>query len=236
MNNSPMAACHKPRKIVVPLSEALAWRGGCGFIYQEKMDGCFSTLAIAGNTILGERMAAGRFVAFDCLARQGQDISQEPTRIRWAELNAWFQELKKPASPAGDYSMNHGGRLPLQDVKIELCPSGNGGEFLEAVLARGGEGIVAKHLDAPYGEMLAAKRIWEGLCVVSGFNGGTNSVIIADATTGQPRGKVTCPGFKIEKIRVGSILKVQGMNLTERGMVREPRLCRDTPTSWLVKY
>lgn len=223
MNPSPPrhVAAHKPRKTVVPLAEALAWRGGGGFIYQEKMDGCFATLEVRGqrsevSLLAGERMANGDFWAFDILTHSGQDVRRLPLRDRWRLLTQDFGHKTQDLSG--------------------IVPTGNGGEFLEAVLARGGEGIVAKDLDAPYGEMFAAKRIWEGLCVVTGLGLGTHSVAIADATTGQPRGRVTVPGFKIEKIRVGSILKVQGMNLTEAGKIREPRLCRDTPDSWLRQY
>jgi hypothetical protein len=114
--------------------------------------------------------------------------------------------------------------------------TGNGGEFLEAVLARGGEGIVCKDLSAPYGEMWACKRIVELLCVVTDFCGGSQAVKIADAATGQPRGKISLFGGKIARVRVGSILKCAGMNLTDRGLIREPRLCQDTPESWLVKF
>ena len=97
----------KPRKIVVPLAEGLRWRGGGGFIYQEKMDGCFSTLATGGHVLAGERMKDGRFFAFDCLAVDGQDIRHRTTRERLNALRGWFQESKNLAP------INPGGRLPL---------------------------------------------------------------------------------------------------------------------------
>lgn len=227
--HSPVAACHKPRKIVVPLNVGLAWRGGGGYRYEEKMDGRFAQRrdAETQSIILGEQMRDGRFFAFDCIMVGGQDIRRAPLRERLECLNR-FSYLRPPC--------------------------GNGGEFLEAVLARGGEGVVAKALDAPYGEMFACKRLWEGLCIVTGFCGGTNSVEIsrqpsavsvedllkADSRTliasAIPCGRLPLHGGKCDRVRIGSILKVQGMNLTETGKIREPRVCSDTPGSWLVKW
>lgn len=199
----------KPRKIVVPLAEGLAWRGGGGFRYEEKMDGRFHIREVGASVVAGELMKDGRFFAFDCLAIDGQDIRRAPLRDRLECLNRF--SFLRPAT-------------------------GCGSEFLEAALSRGAEGVVAKHLDAPYGEMFACKRIWEGLCAVTGFCGGVQSVTIADAATGQPRGKVALFGGKCDRVRIGSILKCVGMNLTARGSIREPRVCTDTPESWLVKF
>jgi hypothetical protein len=109
-------------------------------------------------------------------------------------------------------------------------------EFVEAILSNGGEGIVAKRWDAPFdASMYAVKRSIELPCVVTEILP-FQAVKIADASTGNDLGKVKIAAFKISKIRVGSIIKVVGMNLTDRGMVREPRLCIDSPTSWLIKY
>jgi hypothetical protein len=118
-----------------------------------------------------------------------------------------------------------------------LRPStGYGVEFVEAILSKGGEGIVAKRWDAPFdASMYAVKRSVELRCVVTEILP-FQAVKIADADTGADRGKVKIAAFKISKIRAGSIIKVAGMNLTDRGMVREPRLCSDSPDSWLVKY
>jgi hypothetical protein len=84
--------------------------------------------------------------------------------------------------------------------------------------------------------MLACKRIVEMVCLVTGFVPGIQSVAIADPTTGQPRGRVALRAGKLDKVRIGSLVKVIGMSLTERGLIREPRLCSDSPGSWLVKY
>jgi len=126
------------------------------------------------------------------------------------------------------------GRSP--DVHIELAASGSGGEFLEAVLAHGGEGVCAFDWDAPWGEMWACKRLETFPCIVTEFCGGNQSARIALASNGQPCGGVVLRGGKIELVRIGSLIKVEGYGLTTAGMIREPRLCRDTPRSWLIKY
>lgn len=110
------------------------------------------------------------------------------------------------------------------------------GEFLEAVWARGGEGVCAFDWDAPWGEMLACKRLETFLCAVTGFCGGTQSVNIALAGTGKPCGHVALRGGKCDRVRVGSIIKVEGFGLTAAGCIREPRPCKDTAMSWLVKF
>ena len=199
----------KPRKLIVPHADADTWRADKWRI-EQKMDGRFAVREIAGRSIAGELMRDGSFVAFDCLGVDGQDISGEPLRARLRELDA-VPGLIRPATGVGE-------------------------EFLEAVLANGGEGIVAKRLDSPYhAGMLAIKRVIELACVVTEIPP-FQAVKIADAKTGEPRGNVKMHAFKISKIRVGSIIKVIGMNLTEKGCVREGRLCSDTPDSWLVRY
>lgn len=38
------------------------------------------------------------------------------------------------------------------------------------------------------------------------------------------------------KIRLGSILKIEGFGLTREWKIREPRPDKDLPTSWLIQY
>lgn len=206
----------KPRKIIVPLAEARHWRAGGNFLFQIKMDGRFEVIERDGYTMAAELMRDGTRYAHTLLGVPGQSLQNVNLREAMPELRRIVPRF--------------------QDVKIRLCPEFSGGEGLEAALAAGHEGGVAKDLDAPYGEMLCCKRIWEGLACVTGFCGGTQSVTIADAATGEPRGKIALRGGKIDRVRVGSVLKVQGMGLTERGLIREPRLCADAPDSWLVKF
>jgi hypothetical protein len=207
----------KPRKITVPLAAGLAWRGGAGFLYQEKVDGVFAVRQWSGATLAGEQLRGGPFVAFDVLEHGGQDVWGWPLRERWALL-----------ASLRDVIVGNGGGI---------VATGQGGEFLEAVLAHGGEGIVAKRWDSAYGsDMFACKRLGTWICAVTGFCGGTQSVTIADAVTGRARGRLALRGGKCDQVRGGSLVKVEGYGLTAAGKIREPRVCRDSPGSWLVKF
>jgi hypothetical protein len=199
----------KPTKIICHISKVLSWKAS-EFRLEEKMDGRFHTQLIGGLLFAGEQMRSGDFIAFDCLSVNGQDIKNEPLRVRLQQLNS-LPGILRPST-------------------------GHGVEFVEAILSNGGEGIVAKRWDAPFdASMYAVKRSIEMQCVVTEILP-FQAVKIADAVSGADRGKVKIPAFKASKIRVGSIIKVIGMNLTEKGFIREPRLCSDSPTSWLIKY
>ena len=103
-------------------------------------------------------------------------------------------------------------------------------------MASGAEGVVWQDWSWPYGEILAYKARWEGVCLVVAPPGGKQSVEIADAATGQPRGRIALRGGRCDRVRVGSLIKVNAMCLTDDGKLREPVLDSDSPTSWLVKF
>lgn len=237
--NSRKTPVRKPSKILVPFAEARHWRAGGDFLLQQKMDGCFAPLDADGWRIVGERMRDGRFVAFDCLVAAGEDITRRSTRERWAALNQWFSTRQN----AG-----------FQDFKIELVPTGLGGEWVEHILATGGEGVCAKHLDAPYGEMFVCKRVQVFYCRVIGKDDSTGSVELerfvfdsgfdVQGSTVQgfaglearAAGRMPLRGNKFEMVRIGSVLKVEAFGLTEKGLLREARPDKDAPGSWLVKF
>ncbi len=199
----------KPRKIVVPLAAALAWRGGGGFMYQEKLDGRFAVRERGKAVLCGELMPGALFHAFDVMTYAGEDVRPWPYRERLRVI----QSLDVP--------------MPL---------TGSGGEFLEHVLARGGEGIVAKELAAPFGApMWAAKRVQVFYCRVIATDASTGGVWLADRDTNEPRGKMPLRGNKFEQVRVGSVLKVEAFGLTAKGLLREARPDKDRPDSWLVQ-
>lgn len=199
----------KPRKVVVPLAVGLAWRPHPNAIFQEKLDGKFHVRHMGNSVIVGELMRDARFYAFDCLAIEGHDIRFAPLRDRLACLDRF--SFQRPET-------------------------GSGGEFLAKVLARGGEGVVAKDLNDPYGEMLACKRLETWICRIASMNCGKQSVQIADSLSGQPRGNLPLLGGKCDRVRIGSLVKVEGYGLTTDDLVREPRVCRDSADSWLVKF
>ena len=106
-----------------------------------------------------------------------------------------------------------------------------------AAIASGDEGGVLKPLAAPFGYgWLKAKRSENFRVRVLDFCGDVQSVTIADAETGEPRGRVALLGGKCDRVRRGSILKLTGYGLTARGCIREPRPDNDTAGSWLIQF
>lgn len=201
-----------PKKIIVPLATGVAW-GDDGAVYQEKLDGEFTTLPIGGGILVGETVA-GKFTAFDCVQAFGCDCRLEPLYNRMGHMRAICRM----------------GNVPY----IETCR--HGGELLQRVLAAGGEGVVRKSPDSNYyGVMLACKRIGTWLCRVTAQDLAKGSGTIADAETGENRGTVPLRS-RVTHCRVGSIIKVEGLELTAKGKIRDPRPCKDSATSWLVKY
>ncbi len=198
----------RPPFVSVPLATGLKW-SGLGWHHEEKMDGTFRTRNVMGCIVVGEQMHNYAFYAFDILSFNGHDCSQFPLSER----------------------------IPLLDTLALLRPRfciGSGGEFLESVIARGGEGVVRKRLDQPYGaQWEKCKRSQVFYCRVADLDPSRGSVILADRDSGEKRGRLPLRS-RFEQVRVGSILKVEAFGLTAKGMLREARLDRDTENSWLV--
>ena len=218
----------KPRKTIVPLAVGLAWQ--CGALFQEKIDGRFATRQLAGSLLAGE-LVGDRFTAFDLIETQGQDVRHCPLLDRWRALNSLAGELTR------------------QCVSIVRSAS-NGGELLASVLASGGEGVVRKEWHATYFDaMTACKRLETFACVVTGINAG-QSVQIAFAPPDfnnlqspplilnglEPAGNMPLRGGKADCVKIGSLLKVEAFGRHASGLLREARPCKDTPTSWLIKF
>ena len=110
----------KPRFKSLAFADALHSRWPAGLRWEEKMDGVFEVVPVQLGQILGERMSSGEFFAFDL---RGPEFDRAPLRERLVALDALT------------------GQLGLLRPAV-----GCGGEFLEAVLARGGEGVVVKDL------------------------------------------------------------------------------------------
>ena len=209
-------ALYKPRIESVPLAAGLRWRAGnsSGFLYQEKSDGRHEFADIAGAVVNAERMASGDLVVNDLVSIDGQDLRREPMRIRWAELVRWSAFFARGT---------------------RLCRTGPGGEFLEYLLRDGGEGVVAKPLAAPFGvNWHKCKRCQAFQVVIIALDHARGSVALADPRTMQPRGRLSLRGGKFERVRLGSVLKVEVYGLAARGLFREARLDHDGPGSWLV--
>jgi len=201
----------KPVKQIVPLAVGLAWQ--CGE-FQLKMDGKFS-LKPWVNSILAGETVAGEFTAFDCIQFEGCDVRGE---ILAERLQMRGEICRQSSTPE------------VRSVQSR------GGEFLAQVLAEGLEGVVLKSPRGYFEPMLACKRLETFMCHVVGFSVGKQSVDICNATTGQPVGKVALLGGRIDRVRIGSTLKIEAFGMTKNGMLREPRPDKDSETSWLIAY
>lgn len=182
------------------------------------------------------------YAVFDVLSVGGFDVRHYPLKARWQFLNEEISRM----GPVFNAS-NSGERIVLAESSTDPL-------FFNHVIAAGGEGIVAKDWQSDYfAPMLACKRMETHYCVVVGFCGGTQSVRVAPMHGGMSlvglvredvlkvvacveESKVSLFGGKIDRVRVGSIIKVEAMGLTAAGRLREPRVCQDSPDSWLVKF
>jgi hypothetical protein len=150
----------------------------------------------------------------------GQDVRPESTATRWR----WLNELARQ------------GALPSQ---ARLSRAGFGVEMIETEAGRNGPAdiVVCKSLAAPFGAAwLKIKFAVPSLVVVTALDHARGSVTLADAQTGDGRGKLPLRGGKFEQVRIGSVLKVVSAGLTARGMLREAKPDTDTPESWRVKF
>jgi hypothetical protein len=204
-----------PTKCIVPVETALREWNVAGGLVQEKKDGQFAIIQVEDFVITAEKMRDGGIWAFDLVTLAGRDMRGEPLGTRWRELIA------------------RAGTLTAFGIKIVPSAKGEvGNTFLASILAAGGEGAVRKSwLSLYWTPMEAAKRggIW--ICRVAS-TGGTQSVGIVDAETGADRGRVALRGGKCDQVRVNSIIRVEGLNLTELGKIRQPVPAR----CWLVSY
>lgn len=280
MNNTQPATRNpqpfpRPQKSIVPLAEALGWRAGGDYLFQVKKDGVFSTrnleLGTRNYLLAGElvRRKSGGFLTFQdtkileahgeifwahtLLAVDGQDVSRRPLRETHPELKGLFRVPSSDFRGTEDQAGSADATRNTQHATLRLMPEFSGGEGLEAALASGEEGGVAKSWSHGYGHLYAAVLLETYYCVVTGLAGAAQSVEVARIEDGRwqmadgtpssilyspssPRTRLPLFGGKCDRVRVGSVLKVLGKRLTAAGCIREPRVCTDTPESWLVKY
>lgn len=190
------------RPIIRPITLSESRSYGRDYIAQEKKDGVFALREWRGSTLAGEQMRDGSFWAFDVVQVQGDDCRRFAFEDR---LNA-LRELSSHF-----------------DGGIRLVPQGFGQEFLEAVLASGGEGVVFKHRQGYWGVgQFKAKRVETyDVTVTDIFN---QSVAIAYEN--QNAGKVGVMGGQIDSLRVGDVIEIAAMCRTTSGKFREPRFIR----------
>lgn len=208
-----------------------------GYLVTRKYDGEFSQVQVGAALILAEfmrqpisghfytaadremfaRFPGGWWAALTVASVDDLGILDKSTRARWGALNALASFL------------------PPNMVIAEQI---NGVEDFNRIMATGAEGVcahswVAGWCSPAHGPaMLAHKVAGIYLCRVRRAAGGTQSVEIEDAETGQDRGKVTLRGGKCDRVRVGSIIRVEAMGTTDAGKLRQPQPCAE----WLVRF
>lgn len=210
-----MKTIQHPAKICVPVEVALRDWNREGGIVQQKMDGQFATREIEGVLYAGELMRGGQFYAFDVLEVRGVSVAHWPLKGRWQLLCSEVGSLRLAGVSAAP-----------------SAPSERGAEFLADVLAAGGEGCVLKDWGATYGTpMIAAKRAQIHTCIVAIIGPG-QSITLKDSITGQARGKCPAGGGKADRLRGGSLVRVECETIHESGLFRSAKLCRE----FLVKF
>lgn len=226
----------KPRKTIIPrsaMADTIAGRGAGAFLCQRKYDGGgLLPVVIGGATVLCERMArpisgnlytaadraafarhpGGWFAAVTVSSIEGQGVLNRTNGERWQMLQDVFNHQDTKGA---------GGNIIMAEMVTDV----------DGAMLAGAEGVCAHDLIAPWGAMLCykARDIFE--CVVTA-TGRTQSVQVACARTGQARGSVTLRGGKCDRVRVGSVIRVEGMAITDDGKIRQPVACSE----WLVRY
>ena len=183
----------------VPLENGLCWNYSQEIQFTEKMDGIRRELVIGKSVIVGELMRDERFFAFDLPVYDGADIRLMPRRERLAILDTF--NLLRPDSSA------------------------NGGELLQRVLARGGEGICAAHWQSNFFETIwRCKRVETHDCTVAEKHGSKQSVRLSE--NGIDRG--WCPAFggAADRLNIGDMVEIACQKIHTSGKFREPRLIR----------
>jgi len=199
--NSPEIIIPRPDYRTCDLQAALAfnWRG-CDWHLSEKMDGVWTVCDFDGSLVTGETMRDGSFYGFDIAFIAGEDVRRR----------SWFDRSEALI----DCSARYGFRLVKQ---------GSGAEFIEAVLAAGGEGIVAKPFAAPFGvDWFKVKRVETFDVTVTAKLRGA----IAIAYEGQDAGKCPLAGQNLEFVRVGDVVEIAAYKRYASGKFREPRFVR----------
>lgn len=199
----------RPEYLVATVAAASRRRWN-GWIFQEKLDGRWHERTVGCSHFVGELMPDGEFRPFDVVSANGQNIANEPASFRIQVLS--------------DESI----RLGLRPAAI-----GSGIEFLEAILANGGEGVVAKRNDSAFGrDWTKIKRRETHDCIITDIHGESISITEHEIDRGRcpvVGGKLIdgwdyCP--RISTLNVGDTVEVACHSIHPSGKFREPRFVR----------
>jgi len=182
----------------VSLETGLRWNYSAEIQFTEKMDGKRHEHVIGKSIIVGELMRDERFFAFDLPIYNGVDIRLQPRRERLAILDTF--KLLRPEASA------------------------NGGELLQRVLARGGEGVCAALWDSPFMEtILRCKRVETHDAIVMEKSGRQSVRIVSD---GVDRGWVPAFGGMADRLNIGDVVEIACQKIHVSGKFREARILR----------
>ncbi len=200
---NPTPAIIRPRYYVAQLADAVKgnWRG---WHLSQKMDGRWAQRELNGSVLVGEWMPKTKeFFAFDVAIIQGEDVR----RCQWRDRREALIELARHF-PAGWH----------------IAAEGHGAEFIEAVLAKGGEGVVAKHFESYFGVgWHKIKRQETFDCTVAEIHPRKKTVRLE--LDGEDVGWLTMPA----PARIGEIVEVVAYGRHASGKLREARLLRRRP-------
>ncbi len=220
----------KPRKRIVSIAEALKWKPSGNFVYQLKKDGRFFPQEFGEFGIITEKMKSGILWAHTLYRIGGDDLSNTP-------LCDTMPVLRKIVP-----------HLALKYPMLKLIPEFSGGEGVEMLFSQKEEGGCAKCLDFPYGEMHVVKRsqvFYTRIIALGEFVSSVEMELLPDLnaeTLAQPIGslqncgKMPLRSTKYDRVRRGSVLKVEAYSQNESGKLREATPCKDTEDSWLWRY
>ncbi len=242
-----------PRKVLVPVETALAAWGNDGHIYQEKLDGCFAVVNWRGHLFAGEQMTEGEIIVWDLLATEGCDCRRWSAESRWRKLNI----LAGEGLPFGVVPSSCNGALLLETVLARggegVVRKSPGATYYDEMQAakRGGVWLcrVAAFCGGSQSVEIEREVDSQELMVDSRKQVDSQSKLIVDGNTKGPGapppinhhpstinwfpcGRVTLRGGKCDQVRIGSLIRVEGMNLTAAGKIRQPAPARE----WLVQF
>ena len=189
----------RPRYFSTDLAAALRhdWRG---WHFSQKMDGVFSVRTFGDSTLTGETMPDKSFHAFDIVTAYGEDVR----RRQWRERREAMLQIAREAG-------------------VATVAEGHGSEFIEAIIARGFEGVVAKSFDAYFGVGLfkIKKTVTYDVTVTAKLQGA-----VAIAYEGQDSGKCALSGWKFDAVRVGDVVEISCFARLASGKFRSPVFLR----------
>lgn len=193
---------NRPFYTITSVSEAMQrdWRG---WHLSEKMDGVWQVRELLGSILTGEAMSDGRFFVFDIPIAFGEDIRHCP----WLERRSVLLDVAATFPP-----------------EMALCASGHGSEFIEAVLARGGEGVVAKHFKSYWGVMWhKIKRIETYDCSITAIDYARGTIQLS--LNGEDCGWCAAR-IALFRLRVGDVVEIAAQGRFANGKFREARFLR----------